>query len=116
VLDIGGGGRVAEGHKASFCLQDTRCVSAVTGRYACNGLSDQGISVGCADDYVENLDCQWIDITDLKPGRYIFKVSVNPNYEVAELDYSNNAAACDMLYNGAQVKLINCVLGPLSSQ
>ena len=62
-------------------------------RYHC---MDQGISMGWTDIYEAELDCQWIDITDVEPGDYTLHIEVNyPRAKegtptLVERDYDNN--------------------------
>uniref|UniRef100_A0A8C7ZD86 Lysyl oxidase homolog n=1 Tax=Oryzias sinensis TaxID=183150 RepID=A0A8C7ZD86_9TELE len=107
LLDVVSGLKVAEGHKASFCLEDTGCEPGFRRRYACT-THTQGLSPGCHDTYAANIDCQWIDITDVPPGNYILKVTVNPNLYVLESDFSNNIVRCDVTYTGIYVQTRNC--------
>ncbi|XP_070774841.1 protein-lysine 6-oxidase-like [Enoplosus armatus] len=107
LLDVVTGRKVAEGHKASFCLEDTGCDSGFRRRYACTSHT-QGLSPGCHDIYAANIDCQWIDITDVPPGNYILKVTVNPNFHVLESDFTNNIVRCDITYTGIYVQTRNC--------
>ncbi|KAJ8408247.1 hypothetical protein AAFF_G00256610 [Aldrovandia affinis] len=107
LLDGSTGRKVAEGHKASFCLEDTSCDPGFRRRYACTAHT-QGLGPGCYDTYNANIDCQWIDITDVPPGNYILKVTVNPTLQVQESDFSNNVVRCDIRYTGTYVQTRNC--------
>ncbi|CAL8395951.1 unnamed protein product [Boreogadus saida] len=107
LLDVTTGRKVAEGHKASFCLEDTSCDPGVRRRYACTAHT-QGLSPGCYDTYHASIDCQWIDITDVAPGNYILKVTVNPSQLIPEQDFSNNVVRCDIRYTGTFVQTRNC--------
>ncbi|XP_056615268.1 lysyl oxidase-like 5a isoform X2 [Triplophysa dalaica] len=107
LLDASTGRKVAEGHKASFCLEDTNCDPGVRRRYACTAHT-QGLGPGCYDTYHANIDCQWIDVTDVSPGQYILKVTVNPGFQVQESDFSNNIVRCDIRYTGSHVQAHNC--------
>ncbi|OQR71316.1 lysyl oxidase2-like, partial [Tropilaelaps mercedesae] len=103
------GHKVAEGHKASFCLEDNFCDQTTTQVYACANYGDQGISVGCVDTYLHNIDCQWVDMTDVPLGNYTFKVKINPDYKLAEATFDNNAASCELIYTERYAAVRRCI-------
>jgi Lysyl oxidase len=53
----------------------------------------QGISPGYGDDYVPTLEGQFIDVTDVPAGRYVLVHRVNPQGDIREASYANNAAS-----------------------
>lgn len=104
------GNKVAEGHKASFCLEDNKCLPGIAPKYSCANYGDQGISVNCTDIYKHTVDCQWIDISDLEPGLYTIKVAVNPEFKIPEISYENNAAVCQFYNTPMFGSIVNCTL------
>ncbi|XP_040576272.1 lysyl oxidase homolog 2B [Lepeophtheirus salmonis] len=104
------GARVAEGHKASFCLEDRECYG-VEAKYSCENYGDQGITPGCKDIYYHNIDCQWLDMTEVDPGIYTFRMAINPEYKVAEQSFENNAVECVLTYTQQYALMSNCTIG-----
>ena len=108
--------KVAEGHKASFCLEDTNCLNGVDRTYNCTA-GTQGISVNCFDDYAYGIDCQWIDLTKVPYLRsYILHVNINPTLEVPETDFDNNVIVCDIYDKGSFIRIRDCGYGKCASK
>jgi len=101
----GTGAVVATGHKQAFCLLDWTpwAWPDFGGGYTCG---NQGISVGWEDVYGSYLDCQYVDVTDVPPGDYTLRISVNlplPDTVVAPLverDYGNNTLELPVTLTG----------------
>jgi lysyl oxidase len=53
----------------------------------------EGISPGFGDDYVPELEGQYVDVTQVPAGRYVLVHRANPERELEESDYGNNAAS-----------------------
>jgi hypothetical protein len=105
----GGSTVVRTGQKRSFCIEDLRadpdapftrpCTSDADcqGHGQCaNGVCQyncmyQGIQPGRGDIYESNLDCQWIDTTDVPPGDYDLWVLLNTEQLLPESDYTNDS-------------------------
>lgn len=107
------GNKIAEGHKASFCLEDTHCDFGVPRQWNCTSKGEQGISPNCYDVYGWSIDCQWVDMTDIRArtGEYYLRIHLNPNNKVAESDYQNNVGICRILDYGHHIHPVHCQHG-----
>lgn len=72
--------------------------------------SSTGITVNCSDIYRFNIDCQWVDISEMETGTYTIKISVNPEFKVGEMTFDNNAARCTLLYTETYARIFDCKL------
>lgn len=90
----GVGGVVAAGDKTSFAIIDLQgydltLPGARQQPFYTGGLV-QGLSVGWADIYSASVRDQWIDVTEVPPGRYWLEAVVDPENHVIESNESNN--------------------------
>ncbi len=94
-----------DGSKVGFCLTDVEewpdappklysyeFASGFCGQFQPD-LTDlrMGISPRWSDVYGPNITLQWIDITDVAPGRYWVGAVTDPNDEIVESDETNNS-------------------------
>jgi Lysyl oxidase len=110
------GGLVARDRKTGFCLNDayeTRALNRVpvwTGECG-RGRPDarsirEGISPGFGDDYVPTKEGQYVDVTRVAPGRYVLVHRSNPDRELRESSYANDAASVLIELHGRRVRVV----------
>jgi hypothetical protein len=85
--------------KRAFCLTDTEPYSASAGPSSGFNCENQGLTAGWQDVYARTLDCQWLDVTGVPKGRYLLKVTVNPNRRFRERNYGNNTVTVPVRIN-----------------
>lgn len=105
------GTEAATGHKQAFCLMDIERLSddaAEVNQYDCG---HQGIQRGWADTYGADLDCQWIDITDVAPGTYTIEVRLNPDRLIPENHYEDNVVRVTIQLEEQSVPTDACAKG-----
>lgn len=107
LIDAATGTLVLAGAKNGFCIADAEQwipeSDASCEVYDCNR---QGISRGCADNYGSALECQWVDVTDVPPGAYELRVTINADRDIPELDYANNRVTVPVQLSGDSVTVV----------
>ena len=81
---------VFRGSKQAFCLRDNYPYlenAPASSGYDCD---NQGITAGWEDVYDRSLDCQWIDVTGIRPGKYTLRATLNGARRIQESNMSNN--------------------------
>ena len=111
LLFAGAGDAVPIGFKNGFCVQDSECPTGAQ-RYFCSYM---GITAGCQDLYGNNIDCQWIDVTDVPDGDYTLVARVNwsrlPDIRgYQELTYDNNWAQICINLDRSSGKIVMTIL------
>jgi len=94
ILDSTGQVTISNSRKLAYCAEDSyrfqngpdvNCFGSTT----CDA---QGLSIGWVDVYGPDLDCQFMDITNIPAGSYILRQCVNPLLTFLEATSENNCA------------------------
>jgi hypothetical protein len=85
---VGREGVILTGRKQAFCIADMKQIDA--GAHQQFDCASQGLTRGWADVYDWDVDCQWLDVTDVAPGTYTLRVVVNPDGMFPDSDRTNH--------------------------
>lgn len=74
-----------------------------------------GISAGWRDYYDRSLPFQWVDISDVQPGKYSLRAEMDPDGVIAETDEQNPPAFTDAVVPGYVATPVTAEVLPLVS-
>lgn len=86
---------IVPGRKQAFCLLDWAQFLTEDPTVRSSAFFNcrfQGISRGWQDTYGGQLDCQWLDVTGVEPGKYLLDVQINNQGVLPDSDPTNNNA------------------------
>lgn len=97
------------GAKSGFSVIDIGVYDADLAPNGCRGYNgaNQGITAGCQDTYSRDLQCQWIDVTDVPDGEYEVIITTNPEGQIDEVNLDNNAARARVRIQGDRLDLLD---------
>lgn len=88
------GPAIVQTNKASHCLEDGKALapeSPESAGFSCGAPgSTQGLTQGWGYTYEPDVDCQWLDITDVPNGEYLLQIVIDPNNKFPEEREDNN--------------------------
>jgi hypothetical protein len=85
--------QVVAGFKQGFCVvPETPVCEPAPPPNPIYNCEYQGFDAGWTDVYSVGTEGQWIDITEVPKGRYIFESEVNSERRIQESNYANDAA------------------------
>lgn len=120
--------QVAPSQKVGFCLIDSTRVDPwanANKTYSDSNISfcghgdpgankvTMGISAGWRDYYDRSLPFQWVDISDVQPGRYALRTEMDPDGVIAETHEQNSPAFSDAVVPGYVAKPVSADILPL---
>jgi len=77
-----------------------------------NGIVTMGLSIGWGDIYYSNLAGQYVDLTDIKDGRYRLWATADAGGWFAEKSESNNRTWVDIQLKGRTVRVVDSAPNP----
>jgi hypothetical protein len=109
---------LAQKTEAGFCLEDSIQAGGGEAQYAvsqsnfCRNVPlVMGISPGWKDEYSDLLTYQWVDVTNVQPGRYVLAGRVDPRNVIAESNEANNGYA----FKGSATTIPGFLAQPLTT-